>query len=150
MSRGYFAVGIYMPRTEENVGTLLRTANLYGAAFVFTIGRKYHPQSTDTMSTHKHVPLFHFDTLDAARSALPDGCALVGIELNKRSRMLTDFKHPERVAYLLGSEREGLSREVMDECDALVQIDCPKPWSMNVAVAGSVVVYDRHAKGIGS
>jgi hypothetical protein len=34
--RGYFGIGIYHGKTEENIGTLWRSAYAYGADFVFT------------------------------------------------------------------------------------------------------------------
>ena len=64
MSRGYFAVGIYGCKTPENVGTLWRSATLYRAAFVFTVGARYRRfQASDTAKTPNHTPLFHFKDL---------------------------------------------------------------------------------------
>ena len=57
---------------------------------------------------------------------------------------LGGFSHPKRAVYLLGSEDNGLTRKAMDKCHALVRL--PGERSMNVAVAGSIVMYDRHNK----
>ena len=146
MSRGFFAVGIYRTKTEPNIGTLWRSANLYGAAFVFTVGRRYNSQASDTMATPKHTPLFHFDSIADLREHLPWSCPLVGVELDARSQPLSSYEHPERAAYLLGAEDEGLPPRVLSVCHNVVQIEAEQPWSLNVAVAGSLVVYDRHIK----
>lgn len=146
MSRGYFAVGVYHPKTEANIGTLMRTAYLYDAAFVFTVGRRYSKQASDTPYTSRHVPLFHFASIDDLINHLPSGCPLVGVELDPRGVQVQDYKHPERAAYLLGAEDHGLPQHVVDRCHSLVEIPSVQPQSMNVAVAGSIVVYDRHAK----
>lgn len=143
MSRGYFAIGIEHTKDAKNVGVLWRSANLYGAAFVFTVGARYRPEASDTMNTPLHVPLFHFDTIADLHEHLPDGCPLVGVELTDDSIALANYTHPERVCYLLGAEDKGLSDEALSMVRQTVQIETPKPWSMNVAVAGSVVLHDR-------
>lgn len=146
MSRGFFAVGVYHPKTEQNIGTLMRSAYLYGAAFVFTVGRRYRRQASDTPNTALHVPLFHFDTVDDLIDHLPNAAPLVGVELDPRGEQLPTFIHPERAVYLLGAEDHGLPAHVVDKCHSLVEIPSLEPRSMNVAVAGSVVIYDRYAK----
>lgn len=141
--RGYFAIGIFHNRTPANIGTLWRSAHMYDAAFVFTVGARYNKQASDTPKTPRHKPLFHFDDLDDLVRHLPDACPLVGIELDPRATMLNEYRHPERVCYLLGAEDHGLSAAARDRCHDLVQIEGPKPQSLNVAVAGSLVMHHR-------
>lgn len=148
MNRGYFAVGVYHPKTEANIGSLYRTAHLYGAAFVFTVGHRYQRQATDTPKTPLHTPLFHFATVDDLVEHLPHGAPLVGIELDPRGRSLPDYDHPDRAVYLLGAEDRGLPQHVIDQCHSIVEIPSVEPQSMNVAVAGSIVIYDRHVKSL--
>lgn len=146
-ARGYFAIGIYHGKTEVNVGTLWRSASLYGAAFVFTVGRRYKQQASDTPKTPLHTPLFHFATVDDLVEHLPWSCPLVGVELDERSKPLSGHSNNwERCAYLLGAEDHGLPPDVIQRCHSVLQIDCPAAASMNVAVAGSIVLYDRHVK----
>lgn len=139
--RGYFGIGIENNKTAANIGTLWRSANLLGASFIFTINCRYKKQSSDTMQTPKHIPLYHYDTFDDFYKSMPLDCKLVGIELDKRSVMLNNFKHPERCIYLLGAEDTGLSKKALESCHEIVQLH--GAYSMNVAVAGSIVIYDR-------
>lgn len=142
--RGYFGIGIYKPKTAENVGTLWRSANLFGASFVYTVGSRYKRQCSDTMSTPKHVPLFHFDTIEDLHRHLPHGAPLVGVELDPRAVPLSKFRHPEQATYLLGSEDTGLPLDVLDRCHHVVQVETVLPQSLNVAVAGSLLLHARH------
>lgn len=142
--RGFFAVGIHHPKNEVNVGTLWRTASLYDAAFVFTIGRRYRPQASDTPKTPRHTPMLHFTDVDDLIEHLPWSAPLVGVELDPRAQQLESFVHPERAVYLLGAEDHGLPRPVLNRCHSLVQISTVHPESMNVAVAGSLVLWHRH------
>lgn len=144
--RGFYAVGVYHPKREVNVGSLWRTASLFDAAFVFTVGQRYQPQSSDTPKTPRHKPLLHFADLADLREHLPHGSPLVGVEMDERSEPLHEFTHPERAVYLLGAEDHGLPADVLAACHHVVQIETPHPQSMNVAVAGSLVIHDRYRK----
>ncbi|GGK83476.1 RNA methyltransferase [Rufibacter glacialis] len=141
---GYFGIGIMEPKTEENVGTLWRSASLLGASFLFTVGRRYKKQSSDTSKSWKEIPLFHYTDFDDLFQHLPFSCQLVGIELDEKAVPIEQFTHPERCIYLLGSEDHGLSKAVRARCHHLVQL--PGSNSMNVAAAGSIMLYDRHLK----
>jgi tRNA G18 (ribose-2'-O)-methylase SpoU len=148
MTRGYYGIGVYHPKTEVNVGTLWRAAHLYGAAFIFTIGHRYTRQSSDTSKAHHHIPLHTFADFNDFQEGRPFDAPLVGIELADRSVPLSRFTHPERAVYLLGAEDHGLPPAVMERCQHIVQIEAAQPWSMNVAMAGSVTLYDRHVKAM--
>ena len=146
--RGFFAIGVYHPKTEQNIGTLMRSAFLYDAAFVFTVGQRYHRQASDTPKTEGSIPLFHFETVEDLHAHLPNGAPLVGVELDPRAIPLHEFTHPERGVYLLGAEDRGLPQRVIEQCHHLVVLDSIQPQSMNVATAGSIVIYDRHVKAM--
>lgn len=141
---GFFAIGIANGKTVENIGTLWRSAHLYGAAFVFTVGRRYKQQASDTMKTPNHIPLFHFESMDDLIEHLPLSCPLVGVELLGESKALSTYGHMPRAAYLLGAEDHGLSKEQIERCHEFVQIESARPQSMNVAVAGSIIMHHRH------
>jgi hypothetical protein len=62
---------VYRPKHDANVGSLWRTADSYGAAFLATVGRRYTHQASDTTKSSKHVPLHHYHREDdAARHAI--------------------------------------------------------------------------------
>lgn len=144
MSRGYFGIGIWHGKTEHNIGTLWRSAHLYGAAFIYTVGQRYKMQASDTPKTRLHTPLFEFATIDDLVEHLPYSCPLIGVELDPRAQSLSRFSHPERACYLLGAEDHGLPLSVLDRCHGVVQIETVMPQSLNVAVAGSLILHHRH------
>lgn len=142
--RGFFGIGIERTKTELNIGTLWRSASIMGASFIFTIGKRYKKQASDTMKSWKHIPLYNYDTFEDFYKSLPYDTQLVGIELDERSIPSNEFIHPERVVYLLGAEDHGLTNEALNKCHKLVQL--PGDYCMNVAVAGSIIMYDRILK----
>lgn len=143
MGRGYFGVAVYHPKHDVNVGGLWRSTIAYGGVFTATVGRRYTTEASDTTKAQLHNPLFHFADLDDLTAHLPDGCPLVGVELDPRATPLGAFAHPERALYLLGAEDHGLPPGVLDRCHHLVSVPSAVTWSLNVAVAGSIVLADR-------
>ena len=140
-ARGYFAIGVEGISKSVNLGNLLRSAHAFGASFVFTIGadpRVLQTQS-DTSKASTHVPLYHWRS--QAELKLPRGCSLVGVEMLDDAQELPSFPHPVRAAYVLGPERGALSLELAARCRHLVRI--PAAFSLNLATAGAIVMYDR-------
>ena len=142
--RGYFGIGIYGSKTKLNVGTLWRSAAIFDAAYVFTIGKRWPQQASDTLKAWKHVPFLEFQTSDEWIEALPKGCVPVAIEIAAGARPLQEYTHPERACYLLGAEDGGVPKHLLARCRDVVQL--PGTYCLNVAVAGSIVMYDRAIK----
>ncbi len=144
--RGYWGIGIYNPKHEANLGGVWRSAQAFSANFIFTVGpRRYSEQCTDIMKSTRHVPLFHYPTIEDLKSHLPHGCPLIAIEYPLAKQSLREFSHPERVVYLLGSEDNGLPERVINQCHFTITI--PTKVCLNLASAATVVMYDRILRG---
>jgi tRNA G18 (ribose-2'-O)-methylase SpoU len=141
---GFFGIGIQNNKTEVNIGTLWRSAHILGASFIFTIGKRYKKQASDTMKSWRSIPLYNYETFEQFYSAMPYDAQLVGIELDELATPSDQFTHPHRCVYLLGAEDTGLTKEAIAKCHHIVQL--PGSYCMNVAVAGSLIMYDRFSK----
>ena len=137
----YFEIGIFHPRSDENIGTLWRSAFQLGAAGIFTIGRPYKHQTSDVIRAESQLPLRHYQTFEEFDASRPVGAVLVGVELG--GIPLATYHHPEQAVYLLGSEANGLSPRVLARCQAVITVEAVNKASYNVAVAGSLVMYHR-------
>lgn len=142
--RGYFGIGIYNGKNTANIGTLWRSAAILGADFIFTIGHRYRKQCSDTMKTPRHIPLFHYESGEDFFNHVPYDCPIVAVELAENSIPLDRYSHRERCIYLLGAEDGGIPSSVLSRCNETVQIIGDHCY--NVAVAGSIVMYDRAVK----
>lgn len=147
MKRGYFGIGIFHCKTETNVGTLWRSAAILGADFIFTIGKRYQAQSSDTVKAPRHIPLYHYKDYDDFFQHVPYGCPVIAVELADNSTPLEAFVHPERCIYLLGAEDNGIPESILTRCQDTVQLIGELCY--NVSTAGSIVMYDRAVKRIG-
>ncbi len=58
----FFGIGIYKPKSSENIGSLWRTAYILGAQYIFLIGKRYTKQKTDVLHTWSRIPLFQYET----------------------------------------------------------------------------------------
>jgi tRNA G18 (ribose-2'-O)-methylase SpoU len=142
---GYFEIGICNGKAAVNVGTLWRSAYQLGASGIFTIGARYPKQASDTVKAWRHIPMRAFRTIGEFLAARPRDCLVVGVEMG--GTPLWRFAHPERALYVLGAEDSGLSAEMLRACQRVVTIEAVRTESFNVAVAGSVVMWDRLVKG---
>jgi tRNA G18 (ribose-2'-O)-methylase SpoU len=140
--RGYFGIGAEGISKPMNLGNLMRSAHAFGASFFFTIDPAFDARAvrrSDTSDAARHLPLYTFDSV--ADILLPRGCELVGVELSEQAVELPSFRHPAAAAYVLGPERGSLSPELLARCAQVVKI--PTKFSVNVGIAGAIVMYDR-------
>jgi RNA methyltransferase, TrmH family len=128
-----------------NVGTLIRSAEALGPAFVALSPGSADPTSPKairaSMGAIFRVPLLEFD--DAPRpwiALVPRG----GISLEEVEGVPTG-------SLVLGAEREGLPDEVLARCDERVTIRLAGAAdSLNVAMAGTIALYERSRGGAGN
>ena len=117
-----------------NVGTLIRTADAFGAAVALSHGCA-DPTGPKALRASAgsiwRVPLVPFDT--AGRRV-----ALVA----RAGEPLGSVDLQGEVVFLLGAEREGLPAELERDVDAWVPIGGAE--SLNVAVAGAIALYEWH------
>lgn len=144
LEQGFFGIGIQNGKTPENLGVLWRSAQNMGASYIFTIGNRYAKQACDTHKAVGAMPYFHYESFEDFYKHIPKGAQLVGVELDDKAVPLETFEHPRRCVYLLGAEDHGLSNKAIEKSLHLVKFDSPQ--SLNVSVAGSIVMYDRRMK----
>lgn len=144
MSRGFAAIGLHMPKTGANVGSVIRAAMCYGASSVCVSGERIGAQqikhATNTIAGHKHIPVFRGDL----RDLIPYGSVPVCVDLVDDAESLCDFKHPHSAFYVFGPEDGTLGKAIMDWCPRRVMV--PTRHCMNLAATVNVVLYDRLAK----
>ncbi len=71
-----------------------------------------------------------------------DGYSIVGLEQDQRSVMLPHYQSPDKIALLLGEEVEGITGDMRDLCDDLIEIPMTgKKESFNVSVATGIALY---------
>lgn len=146
MKKNFYGVAIMHPKNENNVGSLLRTAHLLNCDFICIIGKRYETQASDTSKIKQNVPFLEFESFDEFQKYRPS-CELMAVELSPQASLLnTHYVHPRNAIYLLGAEDYGIPQKYLNKCNRIIQLY--GEYSMNVAVAGSIVLYDRFVKNL--
>lgn len=140
--RGYVGIGIYNGKRTYNFGVLVRTARVFGADFVFSVGHR-NPGETSSVQSELSIPLFHFETIELCIASIPVNARLVCVELAPGAVDIRTYEHPERAVYLLGPEDGALPASLMRQRDTVL---LPGAYPLNVAMAATVVLYDRLLK----
>jgi 23S rRNA (guanosine2251-2'-O)-methyltransferase len=140
-------------RSAYNVGAIFRTADATTVAKIFLVG--YTPTPIDrfgrvqpeiektSLGASQTVPWESYGEIDTVIKQLKaDGVQVVAVEQDRRAKPLPNFILPEKVAYIFGNEVTGVSSEVCDFADEIVEIPMlGKKESLNVSVAVGIVLY---------
>lgn len=136
--RGYAAIGLYQPKTNHNVGSVLRAATCYDVSMVAIEGRRYKKASTDTTTMHRHKPLIQTDDI---LSVIPYDCVPIAVEFIPTARSLINYIHPTSAFYIFGPEDGNIPNNIIEKCRDVIYI--PTTYCMNLAATVNVVLYDR-------
>ena len=139
--RGFSCIGLDNPKTDVNVGAVLRAAGVFRADMVAISGHRYGRAPTDTMKFYRHLPLLQVEDL---HEVIPFDCVPVAVELVDRATPLNEYKHPERAFYVFGAEDATLGERVLSWCRDVVYI--PTNGCLNLAACVNVMLYDRLSK----
>ena len=130
-------------RSNVNLSRLVRLAGCSGIAEIIHCGggkvdREIARDAADVVkvSSPRSLP----PVLDKLRSA---GFHLVGLEQTTNSQSLYTYQFNRQTALVIGSEREGLSQEILDRLQDVIEIPVyGRPASYNVATATTMAVYE--------
>ena len=146
-------------RSTHNVGAIFRTAEGFGANKIILSGytpypkmpndsrlphiaQKLHNQIHKTaLDAETIVPFEYTEALDLDQFKKA-GYRLVALEQDPKSKMLTTYKAPEKVALLIGEEVHGIEAKYLAQCDDILEIPMKgKKESFNVSVATGIALY---------
>ncbi len=142
-------------RSNYNVGAIFRTCDGAGVSRVYLVG--FTPTPIDRFG--RVVTEIHKTALGAEEfipwEVAPDilvlikklqsgGVCVVAVEQSESSIMLDQFTVPQNVAYIMGSETEGLPASVLEAVDLVLELPMlGEKESLNVSVAAGIVLYHK-------
>ena len=130
--------------TPENIGHLIRLAANVGAMKVIVLDAAVHRQSkiNKTAGTAiKHTDVI-FCSQDELKEHIPQGYVLTALETSPGAENIFTASLPDRMALVLGNEKYGMRKELIEMCDQKVFIPMPGPVkSMNVTHAAAVSLF---------
>lgn len=131
-----------------NIGTIIRSAEAFGADGVLLIGNcadVYSPKVLrSTMGTIFRLPVISFENAQVAcENFKNDGFKVIGAVLDRESQQLSKTTFKEKTVCLIGNEANGLTDVAKSLCDSFIFIEMSgKAESLNAAVAASVIMWE--------
>ena len=140
-------------RSAINVGAIFRTADAVGIDEIFLVGCT--PRPTDQFSRIQR---------DIAKSALgaetwikweykekliplinklkKQDYEIVALEQNEKSIDYRKYKRPQKMAFILGEEVNGIDKNILKICDKIIEIPMyGRKESLNVSVACGISLF---------
>jgi len=138
-----FHVAIENWQHDMNIGSIVRSANAFGAAEVHIIGRRrWNRRGAMVTDRYQHVR-HHEDVAAFTAWADAAGIPVVAVDNVDGSVPVDKAELPERCVLLFGQEGPGLSPEALAAAGSVVEItQYGSTRSVNASAAAAVVMYD--------
>jgi tRNA G18 (ribose-2'-O)-methylase SpoU len=146
-------------RSTYNIGSIFRTAEGFGVKQIILSGYSPYPKLENdsrlphiseklTSQIHKTalsaetiVP-FMYEEAPNLQRLKNDGYRIIGLEQDERSVIIRNYRSSQKVALLLGEEVEGITNDLRNQCDDLIEIPMVgQKESFNVSVAAGIALY---------
>ena len=141
-------------RSSHNVGSIFRTADGIGVQKIYLSG--YTPIPTDKFGRlNKEISKVALgaeneilwerieDIFSLIKKLKAENFSIVALEQDERSEDYKKINVTKKIAVILGSEVEGIPKEMLVLCDAVAEIPMfGKKESLNVSVATGIFLYE--------
>lgn len=135
-------------RSMHNVGSIFRTADAFLIQSIYLCGFTPQPPHRDIQKTALGATetvnwKYYNTTLEAVSDLKQQGYAIWAIEQTTESIPLQNIKFNKNpIAVIFGNEVEGVNEEVLNICDAAIEIpQFGTKHSLNVSVAAGIVLW---------
>jgi len=137
-------------RSMNNVGSAFRTADGFNVEKLILGGITPTPphreiQKTALGATESVQWEHHTDLTPCLLQLKAEGFIIVGIEQVHNSVSLQDWHIPakHKVAFVFGNEVEGVSEEILKQCDACIEIpQFGSKHSFNISVTVGIILWE--------
>jgi tRNA G18 (ribose-2'-O)-methylase SpoU len=136
-------------RTPENIGMILRVAESFGVEKILFDKESPSPRSRSVKRISRDTnKLVSFEIIDDPQGELQklqrEKYKVIALEITSDSKPIHEIKlKKQKIVLVLGAERNGISKELLDLCDEKCHIEMfGTNSSMNVANALSIALYE--------
>jgi len=140
-------------RSAINVGSIFRTSDAFLIENIILCGITATPPDKEirkaALGSTNSVKWESFEnTIDAVSKLKDEGYHIIGIEQADKSTMLNNFSLPKKpIAIIMGNEVNGVSQEIIDVCNAVIEIpQFGTKHSLNISVTTGIVIWDLWKK----
>ncbi len=141
-------------RSVANVGSIFRTADCLGVLNIILVGttptpidrfgRKRKDFIKVSLGAEEFIKWeYSVEMLPVIKKLKEEKYKIIALEQDKNSKDLKKFKAPKKLVLVVGNEVEGVSKNVLKECDEILEISMKgKKESMNVSVSAGIALFN--------
>lgn len=128
-----------------NIGKIIHTAYLFGFELILASKNTADIYNEKSINLSKgaifDIPFKYVDLNKAINELKKNDYVVYATGLHLNNYELNEIKKENRMAFVLGNEGSGVSKEIMDISDGIIKIDMCNIDSLNVAMAGAILMY---------
>ncbi|WP_298368988.1 RNA methyltransferase [uncultured Lutibacter sp.] len=151
----HFTVAIEDIFQPHNASAVVRTCDIFGVQDMHVIESKYKFYASRLVAkgAQKWIDFSMYNkkntnnTLDCIAALKEKGYKIIATTPHNESCLLQDFDITQKSAFFFGVEKEGLSKDVMDNADGYLKIPMVGfTESLNISVAAAIILQDLNQK----
>lgn len=132
-----------------NLGTLIRTAKSFSFDCVYlsedTCDIYNDKAIRSTQGALFHIPVIRGNLSDIMSELKKEGFLITATSL-EQSKTFDEIPAQEKMAFIFGNEGQGVTKQIQNLADERLRIEMHGFESLNVAVAGGIVMYHYRGK----
>lgn len=140
----HFTVAMEDVYQLHNTSAVMRTCDVFGVQTLHVVEERFGKRIDKeiAMGAQKWVDVERYDNMGDCIAALKSkGYSIIATTPHENDCLLDDFDISERAAIFFGTERDGLSGEVMAQADGFLKIPMAGfTESLNISVSAAIVL----------
>ena len=151
----HFTVAIEDIFQPHNASALVRTCDIFGVQDMHVIESKYKFYASRLVAkgAQKWIDFSMYNqketnnTLNCIAALREKGYKIIATTPHNESCLLQDFDITQKSSFFFGVEKEGLSKDVMDNADGFLKIPMVGfTESLNISVAAAIILQNMNEK----
>ncbi|AIZ43278.1 TrmH family RNA methyltransferase [Cellulophaga baltica] len=134
----------------HNTSAVIRSCDIFGIQSAHLIERKYGDQLDVqiAMGAQKWVDIHRYESTSTCIDALKkEGYKIIATTPHNDSCLLDDFEFDSKTALFFGTEKKGLSDEVLEKADGFLKIPMVGfTESLNISVSAAIILQSLTTK----
>lgn len=130
----------------HNTSAIIRSCDVFGVQEVHVVEDRFAKRldKNIAMGAEKWVDVHRYqNTMDCISQLKQQGYRIIATTPHDNSTLLPDFYPEQKSAIFFGTEKEGLSNEVMKQADGFLKVPMVGfSESLNVSVAAAIIIQD--------
>lgn len=129
-----------------NIGRIMEAAYIFGYDSIILSEESADIYNDKCIINSKgaifRLNICHKNLLDEVKILQSKGYKVYATGLRNETKEMHELESSEKMAFILGNEGSGVCNELMDIADDIMKIDMVNIDSLNVGMAGSIIMYN--------